>query len=122
MITLAPPPHTGAAYMGWLAGRPCLVCGLYGVHLHHLAMWGLPRRTNNPVRDYVVVPLSPRCHQTGRHAAHSTGQAEWARLHGLDLEAALLAQYRAYAAQAWLALPTGLGARAAAEWLRAREG
>ncbi|MDV6376437.1 hypothetical protein [Deinococcus arenicola] len=130
MLSLAPAPHTGRAYLSWLSTQRCLTCGVHGVELHHLAMWGLPRKTNNPLRDWVVVPLCLTCHQHGRHAAHrcgpwdgqgSHGQASWARIHALDLEAALLAQYAAYARHAWLALPSGLSARDSAAWLRRAE-
>ena len=130
MLTHAPPPHTGRAYMSWLSTQPCLTCGVYGVELHHLSMWGLPRKTNNPLRDWVVVPLCSTCHQHGKTAAHhcgpwddqgNHGQASWARLHALDLETTLCRQYAAYAQHAWLALPPGLPARQAAVWLKAAE-
>lgn len=92
------------------------------MHLHHLQVWGLPRRTNNPVRDYVCIPLCPRCHLDGRHAIHAIGQANWFELHGLTPEQVLLQQYVTYASWTDLPLPASLSASDTARWLRSQEG
>lgn len=128
MIDL-PQPHRPGSYMDWLAGRPCICCARLGLRntpviLHHLHVWGLPRKRGNPVRDYVTVPLCPRHHDdTGdRHAAHRMQQEDWLAYWELGGADDLLgSQMRTYAVTRWLDPPPGLSARQLAEWLLERE-
>jgi len=44
----------GLAHMGLVAQLPCLVCGCYGVEVHHLP---------HPRDDLLTIPLCPRHHR-----------------------------------------------------------
>lgn len=127
MISL-PSPHGPGAYMTWLATQPCAYCkrahGIthHPVHLHHLRMWNLPRRTNNPLRNYTLIALCPRHHTDGTDAVHNVGEREFFERMNTTPDALLLSQFRAYVATRLLpSLPIDITTRAAAEWLLARE-
>jgi len=77
-------------HMAAVARLPCLVCGCYGVEVHHE---GFPRS------DFNVLPLCPRHHRRefGEGARHYSPQAFFA-LHGspqflLDKVAKMLRDY-----------------------------
>lgn len=116
-----PLPHLRDAFYSWLARHPCICCGARPVHLHHVTVWGLPRR-GHALQEFTVLPVCAYHHQTGPHAAHRMKQVRWLLHYGTDLEATLLAQYRGYAAAHGLGLPGGLTAREAAAWLVAAPG
>lgn len=123
-LAALPRPHTARAYLDWLASQPCLCCGVRPVVLHHLHVWGLPRKRNNPLRDYVTVPVCDNHHRDTGHpqAAHRMQQDAWLAHWGQQsADALLLGFYARYSAHAGLPLPQGLDAREAARWLRDRE-
>ncbi len=67
------------AYLAKVAQLPCVVCGVYGVHVHHKTNAGFGMRAS----DYDTMPICSRHHQFGNYgeAIHS-GVKEWERLHG----------------------------------------
>ncbi|WP_075830707.1 hypothetical protein [Deinococcus marmoris] len=116
--------HGPGTYMTWLATQGCVCCGVKPVVLHHLAVWGLPRKLRNPLRDYVVVSVCPHHHDdTGdRQAAHRMAQDAWLSAWGYpDADTLLLAALRAYSAAHGLVPPPRLGAQQLAQWLRDTE-
>lgn len=70
-------------HMEWVKGLPCLVCGCYGVEVHH---------EGKPRSDFNVLPLCPRHHRReyGPGAYHYSPKAFYA-LHGSSAE--LLVRY-----------------------------
>ena len=71
------------AYMDWLARQPCVVCGDYGVHLHHPRFAaGMGQRAS----DWLLLPLCPPCH-TGSQGIHGD-RSRW-RLYQIDEPQAL---------------------------------
>ena len=68
----------GVAHMGRVAQLPCLVCGCYGVEVHHM---------QNPRSDLRVVPLCPQHHRReyGPGAYHYS-RRNFNALHGSDDE------------------------------------
>ncbi|WP_135227551.1 hypothetical protein [Deinococcus fonticola] len=127
-MILLPAPHGSSAYMTWLASQPCAACQrLYGVtnhgvQLHHLRVWGLPRRTNNPLRNYSVIPLCPAHHTDGPEAVHRMGEQQFLERLGTNADDLLLHYYAAYVPTRYLPTPpAGAGARQMAQWLLERE-
>lgn len=72
-------------HMAKVAELPCVACGRYGVHIHHVTSNGYQRLTKRHDR---VVPLCPECHQHGPQAVHKIGHAVFNQMHGVDLLAA----------------------------------
>jgi hypothetical protein len=71
------------AYLARVAELPCVVCGVYGVHVHHQTGSGMGRKAD----DYDTFPLCPRHHQHGNYGvALHAGEKEWERLHGTQEE------------------------------------
>lgn len=64
----------GLAHMGRVAQLPCLVCGCYGVEVHH---------EGKPRSDFNVLPLCPKHHRRefGPGAFHYSPKAFYA-MHG----------------------------------------
>jgi len=65
-------------HMEWVKGLPCLVCGCYGVEVHH---------EGKPRSDFNVLPLCPPHHRReyGPGAYHYSPRAFYAR-HGSSEE------------------------------------
>lgn len=65
-------------HMEWVKGLPCLVCGGYGVEVHH---------EGKPRSDFNVLPLCPQHHRReyGPGAYHYSPKAFYA-LHGSSAE------------------------------------
>ena len=69
----------GREYMGKVAQLPCAICGVYGVHVHHLRTGvGMGRRAS----DFDTMPLCPEHHQ-GMTGFHGMGRKAWERHHGI---------------------------------------
>lgn len=79
----------GLAHMARVAALPCLVCGAYGVEVHHETI---------PHDDMLVLPLCPRHHRRefGPGARHYSTRAFYAK-HGTSEE--LLARVNAMLAE-----------------------
>ena len=59
----------GREYMGKVAQLPCAICGVYGVHVHHIRTGiGMGRRAS----DFDTMPLCPEHHQ-GNEGIHGLG-------------------------------------------------
>lgn len=112
--------------MQWLASQSCVCCSLvHGittrpVQLHHVRVWGLPRRTNNPLRTYTVIPLCDPHHQSGPDAVHVVGEQVFVQRLGIGLDELLMEQYRRYAETRWVNIPRELSTLEVAEWLCSR--
>jgi hypothetical protein len=63
-------------WMALVAQLPCLVCGRYGVQIHH-CIHG--RFSQSRASDYEILPLCEPCHRE-LHAASKT----WVARHGPD--------------------------------------
>ena len=69
----------GREYMGKVAQLPCAICGVYGVHVHHIRTGiGMGRRAS----DFDTLPLCPEHHQ-GMTGIHGMGRKAWERHHGI---------------------------------------
>lgn len=70
---------TGREYMGRVAQLPCSICGIHGVHVHHIRTGiGMGRRAS----DFDTLPLCPEHHQ-GMTGIHGMGRKAWERHHGI---------------------------------------
>lgn len=65
-----------------LGSMPCIACGRYGVHIHHVTSDGYKRLTKRHDR---TVPLCPHCHQDGPYAVHKVGHGTFNAVFGIDL-------------------------------------
>ena len=53
-------------HMDKVASLPCAICGIHGVHVHHLREGqGMSQRASN----WLTIPLCPECH-TGPNGIH----------------------------------------------------
>lgn len=69
----------GREYMGKVAQLPCAICGVYGVHVHHIRTGiGMGRRASN----FDTLPLCPEHHQ-GKSGIHGMGRKAWELHHGI---------------------------------------
>lgn len=69
----------GREYMGKVAQLPCAICGVYGVHVHHIRTGiGIGRRASN----FDTLPLCPEHHQ-GKSGIHGMGRKAWELHHGI---------------------------------------
>ena len=69
----------GREYMGKVAQLPCAICGVYGVHVHHIRTGiGMGRRAS----DFDTLPLCPEHHQ-GKSGIHGMGRKAWELHHGI---------------------------------------
>ena len=67
----------GREYMGKVAQLPCAICGVYGVHVHHIRTGiGMGRRASN----FDTLPLCPEHHQ-GKSGIHGCGRKAFEKLH-----------------------------------------
>lgn len=67
----------GREYMGKVAQLPCAICGVYGVHVHHIRTGiGMGRRAS----DFDTMPLCPEHHQ-GMTGFHGCGRKAFEKLH-----------------------------------------
>ena len=74
----------GREYMGKVAQLPCAICGVYGVHVHHIRTGiGMGRRAS----DFDTIPLCPEHHTGGNgiHQLKSSGFYTRYKLDELDL-------------------------------------
>lgn len=73
------------SFYEWLHQQPCAISGVSGVELHHLHVPGTTNteqgRRHADKTQELLLPLSPRYHQTARQAAHSMNQAAWSNIH-----------------------------------------
>lgn len=67
------------AFYGFVARKPCLRCGVFGVEVAHVRVilspktgLLLPRR--NGLAEWGVVPLCPHCHRHGADSIHNVGE------------------------------------------------
>ena len=67
---------------------PCIRCGRWPVHVHHVIFDGSGRITRNHT---LVLPVCPDCHQDGPEAIHRIGSRAWNALTGIDQFARALA-------------------------------
>lgn len=68
-------------YHDHIAAMPCINCGKWPVHVHHVISDGYSRITRN---HKLVLPVCPHCHQDGIQAIHKIGTANWNALTGID--------------------------------------
>jgi hypothetical protein len=68
-------------YMGKIASMPCIACGAFGVHVHHI-------REERIKNDWLTIPLCPSCH-LGDFSIHKS-KRQFINIYGSELE--LLAQ------------------------------
>ena len=60
---------------------PCIACGRWGVHVHHVVSNGYQRIT----RDHkLVLPLCPDCHTDGPYAVHKVSYDTFRDVMGVD--------------------------------------
>ena len=64
-----------------VAAMPCIACGSWPVHVHHVISDGFRRISRN---HKLVLPVCPECHQNGPTAIHKIGTRAWNDLHGID--------------------------------------
>ena len=76
------------AYLVWVADKPCLVCRIRCVEVHHH-----PSKSHEGWNDRSVAPLCS-AHHRGRWGIHSLGEAGFNARYALDL-AAEVARLRA---------------------------
>ena len=81
---MKPPNAAERRHLDKVRALPCLVCGRWGVHAHHVVSDGFQRLTKNHMR---VVPLCPDCHTDGPHAVHKLSHGAFCVLHDVDLMA-----------------------------------
>lgn len=79
--TAKPKPAAEREYHRKVALMPCLACGNWPVHVHHVVSDGFKRITRN---HRLVIPLCPSCHQNGENAVHKIGHAAFNELNGVD--------------------------------------
>lgn len=66
-------------HMDKVASLPCAICGIHGVHVHHIRTGiGMGRRASN----FDTLPLCPEHHQ-GMTGIHGMGRKAWERHHGI---------------------------------------
>lgn len=70
----------GREHMARVAQLPCVICGAWPVHVHHVIHG---RYGTRKASDFDVVPLCPSHHLDGPEAIHS-GKLTWAAKHGPD--------------------------------------
>jgi hypothetical protein len=70
-----------AAYLKWVHGQPCLVCGAPGT-VHHEPPKGMAG--GGAWSDRKVAPLCPEHHQYGKHARHEMNRASFEKYHGVE--------------------------------------
>lgn len=72
--------RAGREHMAKVAQLPCVICGAWPVHVHHVihGRYGTRRAS-----DFDVIPLCPSHHLDGPEAIHS-GKLTWAAKHGPD--------------------------------------
>ena len=70
----------GKLYMGYVAKLPCVICGDWPVHVHHVICG---RYSGKKATDTETIPLCPTCHQQGPLAIHN-GKASWVKRNGPD--------------------------------------
>ena len=69
----------GREYMGKVAQLPCAICGVYGVHVHHIRTGiGMGRRASN----FDTLPLCPE-HNQGMTGVHGCGRKAFEKLHNV---------------------------------------
>ena len=69
----------GREYMGKVAQLPCAICGVYGVHVHHIRTGiGMGRRASY----FDTLPLCQEHHQ-GKSGIHGMGRKAWELHHGI---------------------------------------
>lgn len=70
---------TGREYMGRVSQLPCAICGIHGVHVHHIRTGiGMGHRAS----DFDTLPLSPEHHQ-GMTGIHGMCRKAFERHHGI---------------------------------------
>lgn len=66
-------------HMGRIAQMPCALCGVSGVHVHHIRTGiGMGRRAS----DFDTLPLCPEHHQ-GMTGIHGCGRKAFEKLHNV---------------------------------------
>jgi len=77
------------AHMAFIASLPCVICGSYPVHVHHLTEAG--RRLGN----FFTLPLCPSCH-VGDNGFSGKNRNAWDKSlqNQLDLMTALYTQHQ----------------------------
>lgn len=74
-------------YHEYIAGLPCLVCGQYGVQIHHVTASIHGGRISR--NDFLVVPLAPQYHQIQhgpRTSVEALSHRGFYEAYGIDLE------------------------------------
>jgi len=66
--------------MAKVAQLPCVICGAWPVHVHHVIHG---RYSGRRASDFDVIPLCPEHHLDGPEAIHG-GKLTWAAKHGPD--------------------------------------
>ena len=69
-------------WMGQVAQLPCVVCGAYGVNVHHLTGQAAGRGIGRKVADTLTIPLCVECHNW----LHSAGTKAWERACGAQID------------------------------------
>ena len=81
-------------YHDYVAALPCIACGCFGVHVHHVISDGFKRITRN---HWLVLPMCAWCHTDGPDALHEIGTANWNAKFGIQQHVAaeqLMEHYR----------------------------
>lgn len=86
---------TDKSYLAWIHTQPCLVSGRLGVTAHHVRFCGSPKN------DRRTVPLMAEYHLIGYGptSVEALGKGKFQKLHGVDLEAAIVRYNQLYEAQ-----------------------
>lgn len=80
------------AFLAFVASQPCLVSGRRPATVHHVRQYGSPKN------DRRTVPLLAEfhMHDFGPTSVERLGKAEFERVHGVDLEGAILRLNKEY--------------------------
>ena len=78
------PPERSEAYKKFIRKFPCVCCGeARGIETAHFGPHGIGQKSS----DYLTLPLCQEHHRTGKHAYHKMAPADFATVHGIDIEA-----------------------------------
>jgi len=79
-------PSRDKVYLGLVAELPCIITGIFGVHVHHIKEDWYCMGRKSP--DYHAIPLVPYKHQNSNEAFHVMGAKRWRLENGSEINLA----------------------------------
>lgn len=77
------PPERNEAYKQFIRKFPCVACGeTRHIEAAHFGPHGIGQKSS----DFSVLPLCREHHQTGKNAYHKMKPADFASVHGIEVE------------------------------------